>query len=77
MHNAYPRPDHAPCLCPQDTLRSFDFLNNRNSVVDTSELKHTMEDDLQIETPQLELIPVRKRREIRSKLQTIYIVTLL
>ncbi|XP_053543317.1 serine/threonine-protein kinase N2 isoform X2 [Ictalurus punctatus] len=51
----------------QDALRSFDFLNNRNSVVGTSELKHTTEDDLQIETPRLELIAVRKRGEIRDE----------
>ncbi|MCI4386202.1 hypothetical protein PGIGA_G00059680 [Pangasianodon gigas] len=51
----------------QDALRSFDFLNNRNSVVGTSELKHTTEDDIQLETPRLELITVQKRREIRDK----------
>ncbi|XP_060753848.1 serine/threonine-protein kinase N2 isoform X2 [Neoarius graeffei] len=51
----------------QDALRSFDFLNNRNSVVGTSELKHAAEDEIQIETPQLELIAVRKRREIRDE----------
>ncbi|KAF7700404.1 serine/threonine-protein kinase N2 [Silurus meridionalis] len=50
----------------QDVLRSFDFLNNRNSVVGASELKNTAEEDLRMETPRLEMIAGRKRREIRD-----------
>ncbi|KAK3531448.1 hypothetical protein QTP70_020526 [Hemibagrus guttatus] len=50
----------------QETLRSFDFLNNVNSV-GSSELKHTSEEELQMETPRLELIAVQKRREIRDE----------
>ncbi|KAG7321555.1 hypothetical protein KOW79_014413 [Hemibagrus wyckioides] len=51
----------------QDALRSFDFLNNVNSVVGSPELKHTSEEELQMETPRLELIAVQKHREIRDE----------
>lgn len=70
---AYSRPAHVSRVFklnmkrspPQDALRSFDFLNNVNSVVGSPELKHTSEEELQMETPRLELIAVQKRREIR------------
>ncbi|GAA6067032.1 serine/threonine-protein kinase N2 [Tachysurus ichikawai] len=44
-------------------MRSFDFLNN----VGSPELKHTSEDELQMETPRLELMAVQKQREIRGE----------
>ncbi|KAF5895316.1 serine/threonine-protein kinase N2-like isoform X2, partial [Clarias magur] len=51
----------------QEALRSFDFLNSRNSVVGTLERKHAPGEELHVGTPGLELLAERKRREIRDE----------